>query len=129
MMNRMPISGPSITQKEIDCVTDALTTAWFANHAVYHNRFEAAFAEYHGIAHAVSLPHCTAGLHLALAALGLGPGNEVIVPDATWIASAAPITYVDAITVFADIDTNTWCLSPKSFESCITERTKAVIKC
>ena len=55
------------------------------------------------------------------------PGDEVIVPDVTWIASAAPIEYVGATPVFADIDERTWCLSPESFEECITEKTKAVI--
>jgi perosamine synthetase len=62
-----------------------------------------------------------------LLALGIGPGAEVIVPDITWIATAAPITYVSATPVFADIDPKTWCLSAPSFEQCITPRTKAVI--
>jgi len=67
------------------------------------------------------------GIHLALLALGIGPGDEVIVPDVTWIASAAPITYVGATPVFADVDERTWCLSADSFSSCITGSTKAVI--
>jgi perosamine synthetase len=126
-MERIPVAGPSITQKEIDYVTDAVTTAWYANANVYHERFEKAFAEYLGVRHAMALPSCTSGLHLALLALNVGPGDEVIVPDATWIASAAPITYVGATPVFADIDERTWCLSAESFEACITPATKAVI--
>jgi perosamine synthetase len=77
--------------------------------------------------HAISLPSCTSAIHLSLAALQIGPGDEVVVPDVTWIASAAPITYVGAVPVFADIDPFTWCLDPHSFAACITPRTRAVI--
>jgi perosamine synthetase len=123
----IPVAGPSITQKEIDYVTEAVTHGWYGNASKYQTRFERAFAEYLGVAHAVSLPSCTSAIHLALAALGVGEGDEVIVPDITWIASAAPITYVGAIPRFADIDRDSWCLSPASFASLITPRTKAVI--
>ena len=126
-MERIPVAGPSITQKEIDYVTDAVTNAWYGNANVYHERFERAFADYLGLTHAVALPSCTSAIHLSLLALGVGPGDEVIVPDATWIASAAPITYVGATPVFADIDEKTWCLSPSSFQECITVKTKAAI--
>jgi perosamine synthetase len=123
----IPVAGPWITQKEIDYVTDAATNSWYSNAIVYQTRFEQAFAAYIGVKHAVALPSCTSGIHLALAALGVGPGDEVIVPDITWIASAAPISYVGATPRFADIERDTWCMSPESFESLITERTKAVI--
>ena len=126
-MERILVSGPSISQKEIDYVTDAVTNAWHGNANMYHVRFERAFAEYLGVRHAMALPSCTSGLHLALASLGVGPGDEVIVPDATWIASSAPISYVGATPVFADIDERTWCISASSFEECITPNTKAVI--
>ena len=126
-MKRIPVSGPSITEKEIAYVTDAVTNAWYTNANVFNDRFERAFAEYHGVRHAVSLPSCTSALHLSLLALGIGPGDEVIVPDCTWIASAAPVSYVGATPVFADIDPDNWCLSPQSFAACITPRTKAVI--
>lgn len=126
-MAKIPIAGPWITDKEIAYVTDAVTRCWYEDHAIYHERFERAFADYLGVRYAVTLPSCTSAIHLALAALDVGPGDEVIVPDATWIASAAPITYVGATPVFADIDRETWCLSAASFESCITPRTKAVI--
>jgi perosamine synthetase len=126
-MKRIPIAGPSITDKEIDYVTEAVRTAWYGNANVFHERFERAFAVHCGRRHAVSLPSCTSGLHLALMALGVGPGDEVIVPDATWIASVAPVCYVGATPVFADIDPRTWCLSPQSFADIITPRTKAAI--
>jgi perosamine synthetase len=126
-VSRIPIAGPSITQKEIDYVSEAVTSAWYADANKFHALFERAFTVHCGRKYAVSLPSCTSGLHLALLALGIGPGNEVIVPDATWIASVAPVTYVGATPVFADIDARTWCLCPDAFESLITPRTKAAI--
>jgi perosamine synthetase len=126
-MLSIPVSGPWITAKEIAYVTDAVTNAWYGKANEWHERFERGFAEYVGVKHAIALPHCTAAIHLSLLALKIGPGDEVIVPDCTWIASAAPITYVGATTVFADIDPRTWCLDAKSFEACITPRTRAVI--
>jgi len=124
---RIPISGPWITEKEISYVTDAVTNAWYRNANMYHDRFEKSFREYLGVNYAIALPSCTAAIHLSLLALGVGPGDEVIVPDITWIASAAPIAYVGATPVFADIDSESWCLCTESLKSCITERTKAVI--
>lgn len=126
-MNRIPVAGPWITQKEIEYVTDAVTNAWYSNANMYHERFENTFADYVGVKHAIALPSCTSAIHLALLALGVSAGDEVIVPDCTWIASAAPISYVGATTVFADIDVKTWCLSAQAFEACLTPRTKAVI--
>lgn len=127
MNSRIPIAGPSITQKEIDYVTQAVTHAWYDSSNVFHERFERAFAQHCGRQFAISLPSCTSGLHLALLALGVGPGDEVIVPDVTWIASVAPVCYVGATPVFADIDSKTWCISPEAFEALITPRTKAAI--
>src|SRR6185436_7072758 len=75
----------------------------------------------------MALPSCTSAIHLALLALGVGPGDEVIVPELTWIASAAPVDYVGATVVFADVDPRTWCLSPAAVEQLVTPRTKAVI--
>lgn len=126
-MARIPIAGPWITKKEIAYVTDAVTNAWYGDHAMYHERFERSFAAYLGVRYAVSLPSCTSAIHLALAALGVGPGDEVVVPDVTWIGSSAPIEYVGATSVFADIDRASWCLAADAFEAAITPRTKAVI--
>jgi perosamine synthetase len=126
-LTRIPVAGPWITQKEIDYVTDAVTNCWYSNANQYHERFEKAFAKYIGVRYAMALPSCTSAIHLALCALGIGPGDEVIVPDITWIASVAPVSYVGATPVFADIDRLTWCISAEAFEACITPRTKAVI--
>jgi perosamine synthetase len=123
----IPVAGPWITEKEVAYVADAAANAWYQNANVYHERFEAAFGRFVGRRHAVALPSCTAALHLALAGLGVGPGDEVIVPDATWIATAAPISYVGAKPAFADIDPTSWCISPAAVERCLSRRTKAVI--
>jgi len=126
-VQRIPVAGPWITEREIAYVTDAVTHAWYSNHAVYHQRFEKAFADYVGRAHAICLPSCTSALHLALLAAGVGPGDEVVVPDATWIASAAPVSYVGATPVFADIDARSWCLTANALAAAVTPRTRAVI--
>jgi perosamine synthetase len=126
-MDRIPVAGPWITQKEIDYVSDAVAHAWYGNANMYHERFEKAFGEYLGVKYAMCLPSCTAAIHLSLLALGIGPGDEVIVPEGTWIASAAPVSYVGATPIFADVDARDWCLSPASFEKWITPRTRAVI--
>ncbi len=127
MQQRIPVSGPWITQKEVDYVADAAANAWYANANMYHQRFEKAFAEYLRVPYVMALPSCTSAIHLSLLALGVGPGDEVIVPEITWIASAAPVTYVGATPVFADVEADTWCMSAKSFEQLITPKTKAVI--
>lgn len=126
-MERILVSGPSITQKEIDYVTEAVASAWNSSANIYNDRFEKAFASYIGRPYAIALPSCTSAIHLSLMALDITAGDEVIVPDITWIASAAPVSYVGAAPVFADVDPQTWCLSAASFKSCITPKTKAVI--
>ena len=123
----IPIAGPWVTEKEVSYAADAAANGWYANHWIYADRFEKGMAKYLGVKHAISLPSCTSALHLALAGLGIGPGDEVIVPDATWIACSAPVSYVGAKPVFADIDKDTWCLDAASFEQATTPRTKAVV--
>jgi len=126
-VKRIPIAGPSITQKEVDYVAEAVKSAWYDDANIFHERFENAFVKHCDRKFAIALPSCTSGLHLALMSLGIGAGDEVIVPDVTWIGSVAPVRYVGAAPVFADIDAQTWCLSPEGFEAAITPRTKAAI--
>ena len=126
-MDRIPVAGPWITKKEIDYVTDAVTNAWYANHNKYHTLFKSAFAIYVNRRYALPLPSCTSALHLSLLSLRLKPEDEVIVPDVTWIASSAPISYVGATPVFADIDPKSWCLSLTSFKENISPKTRAVV--
>src|SRR6266404_6318369 len=85
MSTRIPIAGPWITEKEIRYVSDAVAHGWYGNASKYQTDFERAFADFIGRRHAISLPSCTSGLHLALLSLRVGPGDEVVVPDVTSI--------------------------------------------
>ncbi len=123
----IPVAGPWITDREVNYAAEAARTAWYQNHYAFNARFEQLFAKIVGVKHAVSLPHCTAAIHLALAARGIGKGDEVIVPDVTWIASIAPVDYVSATPVFVDILPDTWCIDPDAVEAAITPATKAII--
>lgn len=124
---RIPVSGPWITDLEIRYVTEAATHAWYLGANQWHQRFERAFSEYLGVPFVTALPSCTSALHLSLAALDIGPGDEVIVPEVTWIATSAPVSYVGARPVFADVDPHTWVLTPESVRACLTPRTRAII--
>lgn len=119
-------AGPSITEKEISYVTDAVTNGWNDNWNGYITRFEDTFANYIGVDNAITTSSCTGALHLGLLALGIGPGDEVIVPEITWVATASAVTYVGATPVFCDIEEGSWCMSVKSAESLITSKTKAI---
>jgi perosamine synthetase len=126
-VKRIPIAGPSIGPKEIAYVTEAVETGWYEHANDFPSRFEKAFAVHVGTRFAVALPSCTSAIHLALAAGGVGSGDEVVVPDLTWIASAAPVSYVGASPVFADADPDTWCVTAQTVERRLTARTKAII--
>lgn len=124
---RIPVTGPWITEAEIRAVAETAENGWYENAGAAVRNFEREFADYLGVRFAAAVPHCTSAIHLSICALGLGPQDEVIVPDITWIASAAPVSYVGAMPVFADVDPHTWCIDPASVEACITDRTKAII--
>jgi perosamine synthetase len=107
---------------------DAMKNGWYGEKKYWYvETFESEFARYHGRKYALMTPNCTSAIHLILLALGIGPGDEVIVPECTWIASATHITHVGAKTVFADVDEHTWCMSASSLEASITPNTRAVI--
>ena len=120
-------AGPSITQKEIDYVTDAITNGHEEHWGDYIRRFEKEFAKYIGVKYALATSSCTGAMHLALVALGIKEGDEVIVPDISWIATASVVRYVGAIPVFADISSGSWCISPTSIRDKVTDKTKAII--
>jgi perosamine synthetase len=124
---RVPVAGPWVTSREIQYVADAAEHDWYQNAGRSVPRFEAALAEYIGVRYAAAVPHCTSALHLALLAHGVRPGDEVIVPESTWVATAAPIFYVGARPVFADIEPTTWCMSPESVQECVTDRTRVIL--
>jgi len=120
-------AGPSITQLEIDFVSEAIREGWQDKMNWYIDRFIEEFSRYVSIAHCLPTAHCTDAIHLAMLALDIGPGDEVIVPDLTWVASVAPICYVGATPVFADVDPVSFCITAETLERCITPRTKAVV--
>jgi perosamine synthetase len=120
-------AGPSISSREQVYVADAVTTGWNLNHSNYIKLFEEKFAETVGSRFAMATSSCTGALHLALLSLGIGPGDEVIVPDITWVATASAVAYVGATPVFADVDSITWTISVEAIEKVLTRKTKALI--
>jgi perosamine synthetase len=124
---QIPYSKPSITNLEVDYVARAACESWGAKAGSYVRDFENDFAKYLGVKYAVATSSCTGASHLALAALGIGPGDEVIIADTNWLAVIAPIYYVGAKPVVLDIDEITWCLNTSLIENRISERTKAII--
>ena len=127
MKREISSGGPWITDKETEYVSDACANGWYSNWHGYLDRFEAAMADYSGARFALATSSCTGALHIAMKALGLGPGDEVIVPETTWVATVTCVCYVGAKPVFVDVERDTWCLDPESFARAITVRTKAVI--
>ncbi len=123
----IPISKPFIGAREKELVLDALNSGWVSSIGKYIDEFEAGFARYCGTEYALAVSNGTTGLHLALAALDLQPGDEVIVPDLTFVATANAVAYTGATPIFADIDPDTLCIDPASVKSLISERTKAII--
>jgi perosamine synthetase len=126
-METISMAGPWITDHEVNTVIDAMRNGWYENPYHYVETFQREFAAYHDRRFGIMTPNCTTALHLLLTALGIGEGDEVIVPECTWIASAAPVVYLRAVPVFCDIDPDDWCLDPASVERNITPRTKAII--
>ena len=124
---RISSAGPSISPAEIALVSEAVREGWGEKMNWYIDQFVAEFSEFVGVPYCLPTAHCTDAIHLAMLALDIGPGDEVIVPDLTWVASAAPICYVGATPVFADVDSVSLCISAESIERCITPRTKAVV--
>lgn len=126
-MRKITSAGPSITQSEIDLVSEAIREGWQDKMSLYIDQFVTEFSEYIGVKYCLPTAHCTDAIHLGMLALGIGAGDEVIVPDLTWVASVTPVLYVGATPVFADVDPDSWCITAESIEQRITARTKAVV--
>ena len=123
----VPAPWPPVSEATADRLRELyLSRAWSFNSAS-EQKFETMYAEYHGAAYGVFMANGTVTLECALTALGVGPGDEVVVPALTWIATAMAVKYVGAKIVFADIDPLTFALDPDAFERVITPRTRAVI--
>jgi len=124
---RLPVAEPSVGERELQYVNECVLSGWISSGGKFVRRFEEMFAEFCGSRHGVATSNGTTALHLALLALGIGPGDEVIVPTLTFIATANAVVYTGAKPVFVDSDAETWNLSPQGVAAAIGPRTKAII--
>ena len=122
----LPFSRPSIGEKDIAGVVEVLRSGWLTTGSKT-SAFEQAFCDYTGCPGAVALSSATAGMHVALTALGIGPGDEVITPSMTWVSTVNLIVMAGATPVFVDVDRDTLMASPQSIEACLTARTRLIV--
>lgn len=126
MEEPIPVSRPFLWGNELENISAALDSGWISSHGPMVEAFEHEFGRYVGKGHAVAVCNGTAAVHLALTALGIGPGDEVIVPDFCMIAPIFAVIYCGAVPVSVDID-ETWNLDPKAVTAAITPRTRAIL--
>jgi perosamine synthetase len=126
-MPRIPLAAPDLSGNELAYVTDAIESSWISSTGPYVERFEEEFAHLCGARAAVSVCNGTAALHLALLALGARPGDEIVVPSLTYVATANAVRYVGAEPIFVDVDPLTWCLDPNAVAAAVTPRTRGII--
>ncbi|WP_233290194.1 DegT/DnrJ/EryC1/StrS aminotransferase family protein [Kitasatospora sp. MBT66] len=125
-MSSIPVMIPWLGEEEAEAAAEAVRSGWVAQ-GPRVAAFERAFAEHLGVEHAVAVSSCTTALHLALIGAGVGPGDEVVVPSLSFVATANAVTYAGAVPVFADVDPATGNLTPATVEPLLTGRTRAVI--
>jgi len=123
----IPIAEPHLGEEELNNVIQAIKSGWISSKGKFIPEFEEKFAEYCGVKYGVATSNGTVALHLALKALGVSEGNEVIVPTLTFIATANAVTYCNAKPVFVDSHPDYWCIDPAKIEGKITQKTKAII--
>ena len=126
-MKKIHYTKPSITDLEVEYATDAAKNGWGEKCYEYIYKFEDLFKKHLDVNYAIATSSCTGAMHMGLSALDLSYGDEVILADINWIASAAPITYLGAKPIFVDILPDTWCIDPSKIEAAITKKTKAII--
>jgi perosamine synthetase len=124
---KYPVYQPALSGREKEYVLECLDSTWISSKGKFIQAFEQGFAQYTGTKYAAAVSNGTVALHLAMLALGIGPGDEVIVPTLTYIASVNAIAYVGATPVFADSLPDTWQLNPEDVKKKITPKTKAVM--
>ncbi len=127
MQKTIPVAAPSLIGNEKAYVDDCMNSGWISSAGKYVELFEESFAEFCNVKHAVACCNGTVALHLALAALGVEPGDEIIVPTLTFVATPNAVTYCGAMPVFVDSESETWNLDPAQVEAKITPRTKGII--
>lgn len=125
--SRIHYTKPSITALEIGYANDAASNGWGEHCYDYIHRFEARFREHLGVKHAIATSSATGALHIGMAAMGIGAGDEVVLGDINWIASAAPIIHLGATPVLVDVLADSWCLDPVAVEASITPKTRAIL--
>ena len=125
--NRIHYTKPSITELETRYAADAAANGWGERCYEYIERFESQFKQHLGVRYAIATSSGTGALHLGMAGLGISSGDEVILADINWIASAAPIVHLGAKPVLVDVLPDTWCLDPAAVEAAVTPRTKAIL--
>ncbi|HZF08583.1 MAG TPA: DegT/DnrJ/EryC1/StrS aminotransferase family protein [Thermoanaerobaculia bacterium] len=123
----IPVAAPALSGNEKRYVNECLDTTWISSIGSFISRFEEQFAASAGVGYAVSCNNGTSALHLALLGLGVGPGDEVLVPSLTYIATANAVRYCGALPVFVDSDRETWNLTAEDLRAKLTPRTRAVI--
>lgn len=121
------VSGSSVSPLEVYYAAEAALDGWNEKCFDYLKRFEETVCKTLGVKYAVATPSCTAALHLALLTIGVGPGDEVILPDSTWVASANPVAYTGATPVFVDVCKDDWTIDPEAVRRAVTPKTKAII--
>lgn len=124
---RIPVSSPAMVGNELKYVTECVQTEWISSVGRFVTAFEEAFADYHGAKYALTTANGTVALHLILAGLGIGPGDEVIVPSFTYVATANAVRYTGATPILVDSEPVTLGLDPNAVAAAITPRTKAVL--
>lgn len=125
-MRRLPITRPYIGEEELEAIQIPLRSGWLVQGPMVAE-FERKFESFTGVGHALATSSCTTALHLAVAALGLKPGDEVIVPAFTWVATANVVEYMGARPIFCDVDLETFNIDVSQIESKITPRTVGII--
>lgn len=123
----IPVYEPWLGELEEQMLLETVRSTWISSNGKFIRQFEEEFAAYCGSAYGVSTSNGTTALHLAVHALGIGPGDEVIVPALTFVASANTVQYTGARPVFADVDAESWTISPDQVAALITPRTKAIM--
>jgi perosamine synthetase len=127
MSYKYPVYQPSLGKKEKENVLECLDSTWISSKGKFITQFENSFSEFIGVKHSAAVCNGTVAIHVALIALGIGEGDEVIVPSFTYIASVNAINYTGAKAVFVDSDINTWQLDPTKIEEKITKNTKVIM--
>jgi perosamine synthetase len=126
-LRKIPYTKPSITELEVQYASDAAANGWGEHCYEYIIRFEEAFKAHLGVKYAIATSSCTGALHMGMHALGIGPGDDVIMADTNWVATAAPIVHLGATPVFVDILPDSWCIDPEQVEAAITQKTRAIV--